>query len=53
LERPVWKLQQDLAMGYVTAAAATADYGAVFTTMGGVDEVATEQHRAQLKSKAA
>jgi N-methylhydantoinase B len=53
LDRPVMKLKQDLAMGYVTPAAATADYGVKFTTLGGIDEVATEQHRAQLKSKAA
>jgi hypothetical protein len=51
LDRPVLKLQQDLAMGYVTPAAALEDYGIVFTAQGAVDEVATEQHRAQLKSK--
>ena len=52
LDRPVLKLKQDLAMGYVTPAAALEDYGIIFTAQGGVDEVATEQHRAQLKSKA-
>jgi hypothetical protein len=40
-------------MGYVTTAAALEDYGIIFTAQGAVDEVATEQHRAQLKSKAA
>jgi len=53
LDRSVAKLKQDLAMGYVTPAAATAEYGVIFTPLGGVDEVATEQHRAKLKSKAA
>jgi len=53
LDRPVSKIQHDLALGYVTPAAATADYGVVFTTLGGVDEMATEQYRAQLKAKAA
>ena len=52
LDRPVLKLKQDLAMGYVTPAAALEYYGIIFTAQGGVDEVATEQHRAQLKSKA-
>jgi hypothetical protein len=40
-------------MGYVTPAAATAEYGVIFTPLGVVDEVATEQYRAKLKSKAA
>jgi N-methylhydantoinase B len=53
LDRSVAKLKQDLAMGYVTPAAATAEYGVIFTPLGVVDEVATEQYRAQLKSKAA
>ncbi len=53
LDRPVIKLQQDLAMGYVTATAATADYGIVFNALGEVDEMATAQHRAQRQAKAA
>ena len=53
LDRPVPKIQQDLAMGYVTPAAATTDYGVVFTAAGEIDEVATAQHRAHMKSKVA
>ncbi len=53
LDRPVPKIQQDLAMGYVTPSAATTDYGVVFTAAGEIDEVATAQHRAHMKSKVA
>ena len=49
LSRPLLRAVE--AMGYVTPAAALEDYGIVFTAQGAVDEAATEQHRAQLKSK--
>ena len=53
LDRPVSKIQQDLALGYVTPAAATEDYGIIFHALGGVDEASTAQHRAQRKAQEA
>jgi N-methylhydantoinase B len=51
LDRPVSKIQNDLALGYVTPVAATEDYGIVFNALGGIDEMATAQLRAQRKTQ--
>jgi N-methylhydantoinase B len=49
LERDLSAIQWDLRQGYVSRAAAEADYGVVFDGQGGIDAGASERNRARLR----
>jgi N-methylhydantoinase B/oxoprolinase/acetone carboxylase alpha subunit len=50
LERPLALVESDLANGYITAAAAAADYGCVVGGDGRIDRAASEARRRELRA---